>query len=193
MLAVTSVLVLAGCGPDSGPGGADGSISTAPTAPESNFTITCPEFTDPQTDPADGKLPPVSLECLGSAGEPVTMSGSPQRPTVINLWASWCGPCREEMPILQEFADAAADKVDLVGIATSDNRTAATSFAVEYDLGFPSVLDPKAKVLADQGLQGLPGTLFMDEDGVIVHRHPGVYQSLDELKQDVAEHLGVTV
>ncbi len=193
MLVAALAMVLAGCDSDGGTDGGEPTISTAAKAPVSEFTVACPEFTDPQTDPDDDKLPALSLECLGSEGEPVTMSGSPPRPTVINLWASWCSPCREEMPILEEFATAAADKVDLLGVASSDNRTSSTAFAVEYSMSFPSVLDPKAKVMADQGLQGLPGTLFMDEDGVIVYKHVGVYKSLDELKQDVADHLGVTV
>lgn len=193
MLVAALAIVLAGCDSDGGTDGGDTTISTAAKAPESDFTVPCPELTDPQADPDDDKLPALSLECLGSEGEPVTMSGSPPRPTVINLWASWCGPCRDEMPILDEFAAAGQGKVDLLGIATSDNRTAATAFAVEYSMSFPSVLDPKSKILADQGMQGLPGTIFMDEDGVIVYRHVGVYKSIDELKNDVAEHLGVTV
>ena len=135
----------------------------------------------------------MSLECLGSQGDPVGISGTPPRPTVVNLWASWCGPCRDEMPVLDEFAAAASGRVDLLGVATSDNRSAATAFSVEFALSFPSVLDPRAKILADQGLQGLPATLLMDQNGVIVYRHIGVYDTLDELKQDVAQHLKVAL
>lgn len=172
---------------------AEGTISTAPDAPVSDFTVTCPEWSDPQTKPDDGKLPPLSLECLGSEGKPVAVSGKPPRPTVVNIWASWCPPCREEMPIIEQLAQAGVGKVDVLGVASSDGREAATAFAAEKQLSFPSVLDRKGQVAASQGAPGLPDTLFVDAGGKVVYLHPGPYHSLADLKADVQEHLKVTL
>lgn len=190
-MGLLGLLLLAGCTPSGDEGGA--SISTAPKAPKSDFVIACPEYTDPQVKPDAGKLPALSLECLGSEGDPVSVSGTPPRPVVVNLWASWCPPCREEMPFIDQLAKAGAGAVDVLGVATSDTRDAATAFAVEYAMTFPSVLDPKNQILASQGIQGLPATLFLDAKGVVVDAHVGPYKSYDDLEADVAKHLKVSL
>lgn len=168
-------------------------ISTAPKAPVSEFTVTCPAFSDPVTAPDKDALPALSLECLGSEGDPVSLSGKPERPTVINIWASWCGPCLEEMPLLDQLAQVGAGQVDVLGVVTNDNRSAATSYAVEMDITFPSVLDPKGKLVAAEAFPGVPDTILLNADGTVAFRHIGPYKSLDDLKADVAEHLGVTL
>lgn len=167
--------------------------STAAKAPESEFTVGCPQFTDPRAGDEQDRLPALSLECLGSEGDPVAISGKPAVPTVVNLWASWCGPCIDEMPLLDELSQQSGGKVAVLGIVTSDNRSAATSFAVDMGLTFPSVLDPKGQVVSAEGLVGLPVTMMVDTDGKITYRHIGPYKTIDDLRQDVAEHLGVAV
>lgn len=121
------------------------------------------------------------------------MSGTPARPTVINMWASWCEPCRAEMPYLNQLAEDGKGAVDVLGIASGNAREQATSYAVEFGLVFPSVLDPKSQVATSQGVPGLPGTVFMNAKGVVVKVHIGPYKSYDDLKKDVTEHLKVTL
>ena len=89
--------------------------------------------------PADSLLAGISLPCL-TGGEDLEL-GRIGRPAVINLWASWCGPCRTELPELQRFADAAGDRVVLLGVVTGDTRSAATSLAADLGVTFPSVFD----------------------------------------------------
>ncbi|WP_228389247.1 TlpA family protein disulfide reductase [Cumulibacter manganitolerans] len=197
LAAVASIAVLAGCGAEGAGGGAPASVPPAAKAPPSEFTVGCPAFGAPAAKGAggakNGALPAVSLECLGSEGDPITLNGTPPGPTVINLWASWCAPCRAEMPIIEKLAQQGHGTVQVLGIATGDARSAATAFAVEFGMTFPSVLDPKNKVVGAQGLQGLPATLFVDGSGDVVYVHPLPYKSYDELASDVAEHLKVTL
>lgn len=164
-----------------------------PTAPVSDFQVDCPAFGEPVDAVQDDALEAVTLECLGSEGEPVTMNGKPPMPTIVNFWATWCGPCVDEMPLLDEFALAAQGEVGVLGVATNNPRGQATSFAVDMDLSFPSVLDLNSQVITAEGIVGMPVTIFLDEDGAVVHRHIGAYDSMDKIKADVAEHLGVTL
>ena len=191
--AAASIAVLAGCS-SSGPADRESSsVPTAAKAPVSDFTVACPAFDSASASKAKNPLPAVSLECLGSEGDPVTLNGTPTGPTVINLWASWCAPCRTEMPLIEQLATQGQGKVNVLGIATGDARSASTSFAVEFGMTFPSVLDPKNKVVGSQGLQGLPATLFVDASGDIVYVRKLPYKSYDELQADVAQYLKVAV
>ena len=191
LTAAAGLTLLAACTPAESD--ADAEVSPAQRAPKSDFTVACPTFADPVAAGEQDVLPALSLECLGSEGEPVSLNGKPQRPTVINIWASWCGPCLEEMPLLNQLAQDGAGRLDVLGVVTNDNRAAATSYAVDMGLTFPSVLDPRGKVVAAEAFPGVPDTILLDGDGKVAFRHIGPYKTLTDLKQDVAEHLGVTL
>jgi cytochrome c biogenesis protein CcmG, thiol:disulfide interchange protein DsbE len=138
------------------------------------------------------ELPDLELACLGG-GPPVDLrSAPPGRPTVVNLWASWCGPCREEVPALAEFREAAGDRVGVVGVLTTDTRRAALSFAAEFGMRWPSVVDDDGLVRrAFAG--GVPVTLFLRADGSVAHVLRGPFADRAELEALVAEHLGVVL
>ena len=146
----------------------------------------------PQPDaPAEGArtLPAVTLDCLG--GGELDLGRAPGMPTVVNLWASWCTPCREELPVMQEFADAAAGQVQVVGVISKDGVPQADSFASDAGVTFPGAFDGKGRLMAELGLPGLPATYFLDPGGALVHTETGPVDSLGELEGLVAEHLGV--
>jgi cytochrome c biogenesis protein CcmG, thiol:disulfide interchange protein DsbE len=179
-------LLLAGCtGEPDGP-----APSSAAGAPDAVDTVLepCP----PQPDvPADGgtTLPALVLDCLG--GGELDLARGPGIPTVVNLWASWCTPCREELPVLQEFADAAAGEVQVVGVISKDGVPQADSFATDAGVTFPGAFDGEGRLMAELGLPGLPATYFLDAGGAVVHTETGPVDSLDELEALVSEHLGV--
>ena len=85
-------------------------------------------------------------------------------PVVVNLWASWCEPCKLEMPRL---AAAAAEHLDVqfVGVDTRDSRDGAESFIARFSVPFPSLFDPDGAIQTELGSFGLPVTLFFDADG----------------------------
>ena len=88
---------------------------------------------------------------------------------VLNFWATWCGPCRAEMPDLQAIHDDHAEDGELVviGINEQESADAVLGFANELELSFPMALDSVAGVFEAFGIIGLPGTFFIDADGVL--------------------------
>ncbi len=148
----------------------------------------CPEQSD-QAVKAGSALPPLAFECLG--GGTLDLARAPGTPTVVNLWGSWCPPCREELPLLQEFADAAGDRVRVVSVISKDGVPQASSFGVDAGVTFPSAFDGEGELMAELGLNVLPYTAFLAADGTLVHSELGPVESVDELESLVAEHLGV--
>ncbi len=119
----------------------------------------------PEVLPDDQRNSPVvvSVPRLNGAGDLVV--GRPgARPTVVNLWASWCGPCKEEMPAVQAFADANRG-VRVVGIAIDDAPDAAREFAREVGVTFPLGVDEDDAMGDGYGVTGLPTTFVLDAAG----------------------------
>jgi thiol-disulfide isomerase/thioredoxin len=188
LLALAAVTLLAGCTadtPDTAPASADPGVRDVDTALQS-----CPEQTGDTVEAADA-LPPLSFDCIG--GGTLDLSRAPGVPTVINVWGSWCGPCREELPIVQQLADEAGDRVQVVGVVASDTLTAADSFAADAGVTFPNAFDQQNDLLTEEGLRGAPYTFFVAADGTLTHTETGAVSSLADLEQLVADHLGVTL
>ena len=95
------------------------------------------------------------------------------RPVVLNFWASWCVPCRKEMPALQEVSEEAQDRIAFVGVNHQDNRGEALAFLAETGARFPAGFDPEGGTAAAYGLYGMPTTIFISPDGRILERHRG--------------------
>jgi cytochrome c biogenesis protein CcmG, thiol:disulfide interchange protein DsbE len=148
----------------------------------------CPEQTaDPSADGA--ALPDLAFECPG--GGELDLARAPGVPTVVNLWGSWCTPCREELPLLQEFADLAGERVRVVGLISQDGVPQADSFAADAGITFPNAFDGEGELMAELGLGGLPYTAFLAADGTLAHSELGPVDSVEELEELAAEHLGV--
>jgi len=113
------------------------------------------------------RLPQLELPCLNERRrvDVSRLAG----PAVVNLWASWCGPCRKEMPMLADAARANPD-VRFVGISTQDNPQAAADFLTRTGVTYPQLVDVDGLVLADTRVPGLPVTLALDAEGRVVER-----------------------
>ena len=94
-------------------------------------------------------------------------------PLVVNFWASWCGPCRREMPALVATAERFDGRVRFVGVNHQDNREDAVEFAADAGLSYPSGSDPEGEVARRIGLRGMPTTLFVDAEGRILEQRTG--------------------
>lgn len=94
-------------------------------------------------------------------------------PVVVNVWASWCGPCRVEGPHLASLAREYEGEVQFLGVDILDNREAARDFILEFDWPYPSVFDPRAAIRDDLGFVGQPVTLVVDRDGEVVFQWSG--------------------
>ncbi len=146
--------------------------------------------------PAGGPLvghtaPSFTLSAL-AAGEPdVSLDAFRGRPMVINVWASWCVPCRREMPDFQAVHVLLGDRVAFVGIDHQDARSSAIAFAHETGVTYPSGFDPQGTVAADYGLLGLPTTVLVASDGRVVAEVKGAL-TREKLLKLIADRLKVT-
>jgi cytochrome c biogenesis protein CcmG/thiol:disulfide interchange protein DsbE len=177
---LAAAVLLAGCSAD-----AD---EPAPEPDAARTLTACPEQPD---RPAQGPqvLPDLSFECPG--GGALDLGRAPGVPTLVNLWGSWCPPCREEMPLLQELTQSAGNRLRVVGVISKDGRPQAASFATDAGVTFPSAFDGDGKLMADLGINVLPYTYFLDAEGALVYTQVGPVSSIDELRGLVATHLGV--
>ena len=100
----------------------------------------------------------------------------------MNLWATWCLPCREEMPLLQDAFVRYGQQVRFLGVDTQDRPEAASSFVADFRIGYTHVLDPDGELLQELDVRGLPVTLAIDGDGRIVDRVVGQLDA-QELQQ----------
>jgi thiol-disulfide isomerase/thioredoxin len=98
-------------------------------------------------------------------------------PVVVNMWASWCGPCQFELPFLQREAVRRAARVAFLGINVNDDRAAARQMAARYPMPYPSFEDPRSNLSARFHSLGLPATAFYDARGRLVIVHQGVFPS----------------
>ena len=142
---------------------------------------------------SDLMLPDVTLPCLGG-GRPVHMAGLPGKPMVLNLWASWCTPCREELPVLQKFHQRAQGKVGMLGVDFEDTQPdAALQLLARSGVTYPQVADFDKELDQGLGRHPVPMTVLVDADGNVVSALPMQITSADQLASLVEKSLGVRV
>ncbi|HYG93631.1 MAG TPA: TlpA disulfide reductase family protein [Nocardioides sp.] len=145
----------------------------------------------PEGDPDAGtELPDVVLPCLGGGAE--TALADVPGPAIVNFWASNCGPCVKEMPVLEEFHQEYGDRVPVLGVDFLDTYPgAALDLAQRTGATYPSVADPCGALQeTDLVVATLPHFLFVAEDGSVEHV-PGGVETLDEVVELAETHLGV--
>ena len=123
--------------------------------------------------------PPFTLRAMDS-GMRVSLEQLKGRPAVINFWASWCGPCKEETPLLERTWQRWRDRdVVFVGVNVKDFRGDALEFLREYDVTYPNVYDGKGWTVGRFGVTGFPETYFIDAAGRVVYRVAGPVDESD--------------
>jgi thiol-disulfide isomerase/thioredoxin len=164
---LAAVLALAGC-----------STGTDAVATGGEFEFVSPGgqtkiFYDPPE--SRGRVAGLSGESLLEPGRTLSLDGFEGKVVVLNLWGSWCGPCRAEADDLQRVAEATAgDGVELLGIDVRDNREAAADFVRDRGLGWQSIYDPPGRsLLALHGYPRnvVPSTIVLDRQ----HRVAAVF------------------
>jgi thiol-disulfide isomerase/thioredoxin len=141
----------------------------------------------------DGGLPAVTLPCLGG-GRAVHLAGLRGEPMVLNLWASWCTPCRDELPVLQEFYERADGKVAMLGVDFEDTRPAAALELLRTSgVTYPQVADFDKSVDRALGPHPVPMTVLVSPEGEVVAKLPLEITSADQLADMVEQSLGVRV
>src|SRR5439155_4683537 len=150
-VAVVLVVLAAGCQSATSPSGdAHGrrpakNAATAPLLPEDIFAFPSFDFASYQT---------LLTQLKGT-------------PVVVNIWASWCPPCRREAPLLASAAETHGDAVQFLGVDILDDRTDGRAFIERYGIPYPSLFDASGEIRNQLGFIGIPQTLFYDAQGAI--------------------------
>ncbi len=117
--------------------------------------------------------PGFSLPDLRRPEAKVELASYRGRPVVLNFWASWCVPCRREMPTFQAISQEQGDRVAFVGINHQDGRSPALRLLDETGVTYPAGHDPGGKVAVAYGLIGMPTTVFISPTGQVVATQVG--------------------
>ncbi|MEU8387425.1 TlpA disulfide reductase family protein [Micromonospora sp. NPDC048842] len=179
-------------------------LSTAPTAAPPGAGTAAPATATPAS-PGSGPtasgttaraaggsaLPELTLSCF-TGGAPVVLR-EVAGPAVINVWASWCPPCRKELPAFQRLSERAAGQLQVVGVNSRDSRGGAQSIGEDFGVRFPILVDQGEALQRELKRNAIPLTLFVDADGQL--RHVDASGALDDAKlaKLVRQHLGLAV
>jgi thiol-disulfide isomerase/thioredoxin len=164
-----AVLLLAGC--------------SSPSEKIAGEVVSCESILSSTTENS------IMLDCLdGTDGASINGINGP---AIINVWGSWCGPCKEEMPILRSFYEKAQGKLALIGVnveeaSIEDGR----KFVENNGITWPNLYDADGKSRAYFGM-GVPVTWFIAADGSVAYKHIGVFKNEIELISMTSKYLGV--
>ena len=131
----------------------------------------------------------VQMDCLDrSEGAQL---GALRGPMVVNVWGSWCGPCKKEIPVLRAFHERAKDTVQLIGVDVEEaNFDDGRTFVERNGITWPNLYDPDGRSREYFGL-GVPVTWFIGADGSVAYKHVGIIKDLDEILTLTEKHLGI--
>ncbi|MBU2608008.1 MAG: TlpA family protein disulfide reductase [Chloroflexi bacterium] len=159
-LMVGAGLLLAGCSNEASP------------PPASQPPASTPDET---SAPEIGNLAPdFQLQTLD--GQTFSLSGVRGKPVLLNFWATWCGPCRFEMPFLQEIYDEYSNKgLVVIAVDIGESKSDVENFMQREGLTLPALLDSQTEVAKLYRVAAIPTTFFIDKDGIIRGRQIGAF------------------
>lgn len=140
----------------------------------------------PATNATEVPLLPVDAAELPSfdlASYQRLLSQLPGTPVLVNVWASWCGPCKEEAPRLAAAAGSYGDRVQFIGIDILDARDSARDFMATYGWTYPSLYDATGAIRDGLGFIGQPVTIFYDANGAQVAHWSGAIPQAELTKR----------
>ncbi len=162
VLILTSGLLITGCSPPSQPGG-------------------------PAQGPQVGKLAP-DFKLQNLDGQSVSLSDFRGKPVLINFWASWCGPCRAEMPYIQQIYEEWSDKgLVILAVDIGESHATVERFMESYGLSFMVLLDTNENVALQYNIRGIPATFLIDKDGIIQVVKVGAFSSKAEIEKNLSK------
>ncbi len=136
-----------------------------------------------------GESTSLPLECLD--GGPGVAVDAIRGPAIVNVWGTWCYPCREELPHFAHFLAKYHEKVAVIGIAVEEKNTSSVKKFVEsHGMSWPILYDANGTTKEKFGM-GVPVTWFIDQDGKVVHKQFGPFKSTEELEIAAIKYLGI--
>lgn len=192
VVAALAVLGIVALWPRAQPGPPDAGPPAVTTATDADLAplraaaalAPCPAASSPagSSNPAIGPLTGVAVPCLGAPGTVDLATALAGRPALLNVWASWCRPCRTELPALAAYA-ARPGAVPVVGIDVQDDPRSALAMLRDLGVTFPSVTDPDDRLRAALAIPPvLPVSYVVRADGTVVRVDPPTpFASADEV------------
>lgn len=143
------------------------------------FVGACAETGDQPRESEANSIP--TLEAVTLAGDPVALADLRGEVVLLNVWATWCVPCRQEAPELQSLHETYGDRLRVVGVSV-DNRGAEDqirAFVDQYGMTYDIWWDPDGTAIEEFGAVGVPLTVLIGRDGRIAWRHLGTFHADD--------------
>jgi cytochrome c biogenesis protein CcmG/thiol:disulfide interchange protein DsbE len=123
-----------------------------------------------------GPAPEFNLPDLARDDARIALKSFRGRPLVVNFWASWCEPCRDEAPEIVRTARTYTKRVGFLGVNILDGREEALAYINEFEIRYPSVRDTRAVVAKRYEVTGAPETVFIDARGNVVGKYIGAFR-----------------
>ena len=162
-----ALLIIAGCF-----GGAASDEPTAANAPEANVSVA--EVVDtPTANQAEDFPQAINFTMSTLDGEALSLESQRGRYVLVNFWATWCVPCRKEMPYLQQLSETYDGELTVLGVNLREDAERIAPFIDEMGLTFPILLDPPDELLMEHNVRGLPVSYVVDPSGAVVYEKIG--------------------
>lgn len=173
-LVAVSALFVAGCGKEEAPPAPDYSHLTGPKTPAPLKALY-----EQGNERIDGGTEVFNEQIAKLKGFPV----------VVNVWASWCGPCRAELPHIQEAAAKMGNEIAFLGVNPKDKPEFSEKFLEEFPVPYPNFIDPDSEINDELDVNfGLPATAFFDKNGELVYTKSGSYSNVEDLEDDIQRY-----
>ena len=146
-------------------------LAAALLVPPGGSLLAAPDQT---LTPFPDRPPAPAFDLKDAQGQPHRLADYLGKPVILNFWATWCPPCREEMPSMQRAHEAlSADGVAVIAVSVGDEAEAIGEFLEETPVDFPLLMDLDSKVAQRYPLKGLPTTYVIDPQGRLAYRAEG--------------------
>jgi thiol-disulfide isomerase/thioredoxin len=132
-------------------------------------TITAEEFLQMGLQPPKQRLESIDFELQDLSGATRLLSDFKGKVVFLNFWATWCGPCRFEMPSMEKlYRRFKAQGLEILAVNLHEDRSSVKRFVEEYDLSFPVLLDTTGRIGSTYGARSIPTTYIVDRDGFVL-------------------------